>query len=104
MAQPCIAPGRGITSPPMWPRVSTSLQLGATNGQRRRFATKARRQPTTIPARTTLEAWLAATPMAVDLDTWAKAAEEGFQARHTFGGQLCTMIRQGLNYRVSAEL
>jgi hypothetical protein len=28
---------------------------------------------------------LAATPLAVDLDTWAKAVEERFQTRHTFG-------------------
>src|SRR5215472_18003897 len=68
MPEPCITPGRGITSPPTHARVSTSLQVGGTTGQRRRFTTNTRRQPTTIPARTTVEAWLAATPMALDLD------------------------------------
>jgi hypothetical protein len=62
MLQPCITPGRGITSPPTRPQVSTSLQLGATNGQRHRFTTKSRRQATTMAARTTVGAWLAASP------------------------------------------
>jgi hypothetical protein len=38
-----------------------------------------------MAARTTWEAWLAAIPRAVDLDTSAKAAQERFQTRHTFG-------------------
>jgi hypothetical protein len=38
-----------------------------------------------MAARTTLEAWLAATPIVVDLDTWAEAAEQRLQTRHTFG-------------------
>jgi hypothetical protein len=33
--------------------------------------------------------------MAVDLDTWAKAAEERFQMRHTFGTDAGTYQPQG---------
>jgi hypothetical protein len=38
-----------------------------------------------MTARITVEAWLAVTPMAPDLDTRAKAAAERFQTRQTFG-------------------